>query len=154
VSVFVGHLPILPVILPLLTAAVLLLLKDTRQHTLRAPIAIASTFFQLLIAISLLLTTRVTSDDAPFGTVLVYLLGDWPAPFGIVLVADQLAAIMLTLSAIVALATLIYATTRWDKVGVHFLPLFQLLLMGINGAFLTGDLFNLFVFFEVLLAAS
>src|SRR5699024_2750150 len=58
------------------------------------------------------------------------------------------------LSAIVALATLVYATTRWDRVGVHFLPIFQLLLMGINGAFLTGDLFNLFVFFEVLLAAS
>jgi multicomponent K+:H+ antiporter subunit D len=84
----------------------------------------------------------------------VYLLGDWPAPFGIVAVVDRLSTIMLLLTAVLGAATWIYSTARWDRAGVHFHPLFQFLLMGLNGAFLTGDLFNLFVFFEVLLAAS
>ena len=70
------------------------------------------------------------------------------------LVVDRLAAVMLTLTSVLGLATLIYALARWDRAGVHFHSLFQFLLMGLNGAFLTGDLFNLFVFFEVLLAAS
>ncbi len=70
------------------------------------------------------------------------------------LVVDRLSAVMVTLSAIVALATLVYAIARWDRPGQPFHSLFQLLTMGLNGAFLTGDLFNLFVFFEVLLAAS
>ena len=52
------------------------------------------------------------------------------------------------------MASLLFALARWDRAGVHFHPLFQIQLMGLNGAFLTGDLFNLFVFFEVLLAAS
>ena len=78
----------------------------------------------------------------------------WPAPFGIVLVVDRLSAVMLTLGAIVALATLVYSVARWDRPGQPFHSLFQFLTMGLNGAFLTGDLFNLFVFFEVLLAAS
>ena len=61
---------------------------------------------------------------------------------------------MLTLTAILGLASPVYSLARWDRAGVHFYSLFQFLLMGLNGAFLTGDLFNLFVFFEVLLAAS
>ena len=83
----------------------------------------------------------------------VYLVGDWAAPFGIVLVVDRLAAVMLTLTSVLGLATLIYALARWTVRGAFPFP-FQFLLMGLNGAFLTGDLFNLFVFFEVLLAAS
>src|SRR5690625_5264220 len=84
----------------------------------------------------------------------VYLLGGWAAPLGIVLVVDLLSALMLLLGAMMGLATLVYALARWHRAGVHFHPLFQLFLMGLNGAFLTGDLFNLFVFFEVMLAAS
>src|SRR5690606_10388334 len=83
-----------------------------------------------------------------------YLLGNWPTSFGIVLVADSLAAIMLVLTATLACASLLFALASWHRVGSYFHPLFQFLLMGLNGAFLTGDLFNLFVFFEVLLAAS
>src|SRR5690606_11200138 len=78
----------------------------------------------------------------------------WPTEFGIVVVADQLAALMLVLTALLACAALLFALAYWHRAGSYFHPLFQFLLMGLNGAFLTGDLFNLFVFFEVLLAAS
>src|SRR3546814_3435658 len=84
----------------------------------------------------------------------VYRIGDWPARFGIVLVVDRLSALMLLLASVLALAVLPAALARWQHRGNYFQPLFQFLLMGLNGAFLTGDLFNLFVFFEVLLAAS
>jgi multicomponent K+:H+ antiporter subunit D len=84
----------------------------------------------------------------------VYRLGNWPAPFGIVLVADRLSALMLLLTSIPAAASLVFSLARWHRAGAHFHSLFQFLLAGLNGAFLTGDLFNLFVFFELLLAAS
>src|SRR3546814_318529 len=84
-----------------------------------------------------------------------YALGGWPAPFGIILVLDRLAAMMLLLTSLLALAVLCHAVlTGLDRRGWHFHPLFQFQLLGLNGAFLTGDLFNLFVFFEVLLIAS
>ena len=70
------------------------------------------------------------------------------------LVVDWLSALMLVLTSILGLTTLVYALARWDRAGPRFHALFLLQLMGLNGAFLTGDLFNLFVFFEVLLAAS
>src|SRR5699024_271102 len=85
---------------------------------------------------------------------LVYNIGDWPTRFAIVLVVDRLSAAMLLLTSVLALAVLPYSLGRWQHLGVHFQPLVQLLLVGLNGAFLTGDLFNLFVFFEILLAAS
>jgi multicomponent K+:H+ antiporter subunit D len=89
------------------------------------------------------------------GTEHVYYLGNWPAPFGIVLVLDQLSALMVFLTSLLALFVLWHAiATGWDARGAHFHALFQFQLMGICGAFLTGDLFNLFVFFEVLLIAS
>jgi multicomponent K+:H+ antiporter subunit D len=88
------------------------------------------------------------------GSIGVYLPGNWRAPFGIVLVADRLSTMMVALTGVIAFAASIYSTSRWDRAGVHFHPLLQLQLMGLNGAFLTGDLFNLFVFFEVMLAAS
>jgi multicomponent K+:H+ antiporter subunit D len=84
-----------------------------------------------------------------------YFLGDWPAPFGIVLMLDELSAIMVTLLSALALVSALYAIgSGWDTKGAHFHPLLMFLLMGIAGAFLTGDAFNLFVFFEVLLIAS
>ncbi|MDG6746070.1 proton-conducting transporter membrane subunit, partial [Staphylococcus aureus] len=90
-------------------------------------------------------------DDA----IRSYALGAWRAPFGIVLMLDRLAATMLVLAAVLAVTVLLHAViTGADKRGWHFHPLFHFQLMGLNGAFLTGDLFNLFVFFEVLLIAS
>jgi multicomponent Na+:H+ antiporter subunit D len=83
-------------------------------------------------------------------------MGNWPAPFGITLVVDPLSAGLVGISGFVALAVTVYALAGIDEVreqfGFH--PLFHLLLMGINGAFITGDLFNLYVWYEVLLIAS
>ncbi len=144
----IDHLLLVPVLLPLATAALLLLLGEQR-HTARAGLDVASTLLGLVVAIALLL--RVDAQG-PSGA--VYLPGNWPVPFGIVLAIDRLAALMLVLTAATGLASLLFSLARWHRAGVHFHPLFQLQLMGLNGAFLTGDLFNLFVFFEVLLAAS
>ena len=84
----------------------------------------------------------------------VYLPSNWPIPYGITLVVDRLSAMMLLLTSVLGLAAVLYAVARWDRAGVHFHVLFQLQLMGLAGAFLTADLFNLFVFFEILLTAS
>ncbi|MBB5217296.1 monovalent cation/H+ antiporter subunit D [Parapusillimonas granuli] len=147
------HLPILPVAVPLLAGAAMLLLNDSHRRA-RLALSSLSILAQIVLAITLLrMTAGYIPTDWPDG-VGVYLLGDWPAPFGIVAVVDRLSTTMLLLTAVLGAATWVYATARWDRAGVHFHPLFQFLLMGLNGAFLTGDLFNLFVFFEVLLAAS
>lgn len=147
------HLPILPVAIPLMMGAFMLMLRDS-QRKLRLALSFVSLAAQIYVAFTLLyMTAGYLPNDWPEG-VGVYLLGDWPAPFGIVVVVDRLSAIMLALTSVLGAATWVYATARWDRAGVHFHPLFQFLLMGLNGAFLTGDLFNLFVFFEVLLAAS
>ncbi|RVA11093.1 monovalent cation/H+ antiporter subunit D [Mesorhizobium sp. M7A.F.Ca.US.002.01.1.1] len=146
-----GHLMIMPIVLPLAAGAVLLLL-DERRHVVKAVISIVSALALVVIAIALL--RLVDNAFASSATTGVYLLGNWPAPFGIVLVLDRLSALMLVLTSVLALASLAFSLARWHKAGPHFHTLFQFLLMGLNGAFLTGDLFNLFVFFEVLLAAS
>ena len=143
------HLLVAPVLLPLGTAALMLMLGEGRRG-IKAVINTASTALGLGLAIWLLLRVQV-DGTAAFG---VYLPGNWPVPYGIVLVADPLAAFMAVLAGCVGLAALLYALARWQHAGVYFHVLFQLQLMGLYGAFLTGDLFNLFVFFEVLLAAS
>jgi multicomponent K+:H+ antiporter subunit D len=151
-SPWLQHLPVVPVVAPLFAGAAMLLVPESRRR--RAAIAIAAVLVQLAVAIVLLYLTTDAVPDIWSKGIGVYSIGAWPAPFGIVLVVDRLSALMLVLAATVALPALIYSLARWDRVGVHFHPLFQFLLMGMNGAFLTGDLFNLFVFVEVLLAAS
>lgn len=146
---FADHLIILPILLPML-AGIVLVLVDERHHAAKLAISIVATL--ALVVVSLMLLAQV--DGAAKASLGVYRLGDWPAPFAIVLVADRLAALMVTLAAVLALAAVTYSAARWHSAGPHFHTLFQLLLMGLNGAFLTGDLFNLFVFFEILLAAS
>jgi len=153
-SLLLAHLPILPIAIPLLAGAVMLLLPEARRGA-RGGIGVAAVLLQLACAVALLVLADAAPGQGPWRHGIgVYLLGDWPAPFGIVLVVDRLAAVMLALTAVLGLAALVYSLPRWERAGVHFHPLFQFLLMGLNGAFLTGDLFNLFVFFEVLLAAS
>jgi multicomponent K+:H+ antiporter subunit D len=145
----VPHLIVAPILLPLLTAALMLLLGERRRW--KALLNVASSVLGLLIAIVLL---RWVDSDAVPAVIGVYVPSNWEVPFGIVLVVDRLSALMLVLSGIVGLCSALFSIARWDRAGVHFHPLLQIQLMGLNGAFLTGDLFNLFVFFEVLLAAS
>ena len=144
------HWLIAPVLLPLATAALMLLIGDGRRR-IKAAVNVASTASGLLLAVLLLVWVDGLDAPAAFG---VYLPGNWPVPFGIVLVVDRLSALMAVLAGSVALAALLYSLTRWQHAGVYFHALFQLQLMGLYGAFFTADLFNLFVFFEVLLAAS
>lgn len=149
-SPFEDHLMVAPIILPLFAGAVMLVLGGERRRNVNAALNIAACL--ALIAISVVLIRK--ADASPTGLTGVYRLGNWPAPFAIVLVVDRLAALMVLLTSLLATAAAVFSLARWYRAGVLFHPLFQFLLMGINGAFLTGDLFNLFVFFEVLLAAS
>jgi multicomponent K+:H+ antiporter subunit D len=139
------HWLVVPILLPLLAAALLLQVERVRPAW-QAPVSLAVTVALALLAFRLV----AVADTDRIG---VYLLGNWRAPFGIVLVLDRLAAMLLALTAVIALASLA-AALRLAGRGPHFHAFFQLQLAGLNGAFLTGDVFNLFVFFEVLLIAS
>ncbi|MCB1447295.1 MAG: monovalent cation/H+ antiporter subunit D [Rhizobiaceae bacterium] len=145
---FSHHLIIAPILIPFAAAAALLFL-DERRRTIKALVSLAATVLTAIVAFALF---RIGSAGAPFEG--AYLLGNWPAPFGIVLVLDRLSALMLLLTGVLGIASLVYSLARWHSVGAYFHTMFLLLLAGVNGAFLTGDLFNLFVFFEVMLAAS
>ncbi|OHV75540.1 monovalent cation/H+ antiporter subunit D [Ensifer sp. LCM 4579] len=145
------HLLILPILVPLAVAAALVPLNE-RERALKGSIGFVSTLVVFLIAMILMGLAAAGEDSLPGSG--VYQLGNWPAPFGIVLVLDRLSALMLCLASGLALAAQVYSTARWHTAGHHFHSLIQLLLAGLNGAFLTGDLFNLFVFFEMMLAAS
>jgi multicomponent K+:H+ antiporter subunit D len=147
------HLVAVPILVPMLTAALMLLL-DEKQRRLKSTLSVISGLLGLLAALALLRWVNAADTGSGPGSIGVYLAGNWKAPFGIVLVADRLSTLMVALTGVIAFAASIYSTSRWDRAGVHFHPLLQLQLMGLNGAFLTGDLFNLFVFFEVMLAAS
>lgn len=136
-----------PVLLPLIGGIVILLAQ-------RAGIGMQR-LLNLSFTVLLLLITGWGLQQTLSGEYQVILLGDWQAPFGIVMVLDRLSAVMLFITALLASAALWYAmTSNIDKQGHHFHVLFQIQLFGLNGAFMTGDLFNLFVFFEVLLLAS
>ncbi|TDK24473.1 monovalent cation/H+ antiporter subunit D [Luteimonas aestuarii] len=141
------HLILAPVLVPLLAGSILLLLE--RSHSIVVQRNGAWLGIALLLAASLALFARAAT-----GEVDVYLLGDWPSRLGIVLMADRLSALMVLTTSLLAIPALMYACAGWDRRALHFHALFQIQLAGLNGAFLTGDIFNLFVFFEVLLIAS
>ena len=143
-----NHLVILPILIPLLGAA-LSLFVEHRRYGPKVQRGVAWTSLAALALAEVLLLAQVVAGD-----VGVYLLGDWPARLGIALVADRLAGWMLATTLLLAAACLLHACTGWDRRAPHFHALFQFQLVGLNGAFLTGDIFNLFVFFEVLLIAS
>ena len=147
-SFWLRHLPVLPIAIPLVTAATMLLIAEARRVP-RLLIAVFATLGQVAAAGALLYFTIDGSASGWTGEIRTYAIGGWAAPFGIVLVVDRLAALMVGLSSLLALSVVVHSTAGWDRLGVHYHPLLQLLLMGLNGAFLTGDLFNLFVFFEV-----
>ena len=149
------HTPIFSILIPALTAFVLVLLgnpgsgslaQDWRQPWRRG-ISYTSGLLGLFTAVNYLIF-------ASSGQISVYNLGEWAAPFGIVLVLDQLSALMLVLTYGLAVPVMWFASKEWDERGRYFHAMCHFLLMGLTGAFLTGDLFNLFVFFEILLMAS
>ena len=141
------HLLIAPLLIPFFTGA-LMLLYDDRRRWLKVGMGIASGLALLAVSIGLLNQAEAEAS------MRLYLLGNWPMPMGIVMVVDRLSALMVMLTALLAIPAMIYAAAGWQGKGQHYHSLFQFLLFGLNGAFMTGDLFNLFVFFEVMLAAS
>ena len=152
-STWLQHLPVMPIVVPLIAGALLLLFAETRRWP-RLLITMFATLAQLAAAITMVWLTTDSVPDTWSRGIGVYAIGGWHAPFGIVLVVDRLSALMIAVNVTLAMAVTVYSIGRWDRMGVHYHSLLQFLLMGLNGAFLTGDLFNLFVFFEILLAAS
>jgi len=138
---------ILPILIPMLACA----LSAALWGRARAQRAVTFVAAAALLLAAGLLVARVVQDG-----VLASQMGDWPAPFGITLVADLLAAAMVAITAIMYAATAVYAqaedTARREAEGWH--PLLAALVLGVCGAFLAGDLFNLYVWFEVMLIAS
>lgn len=145
---FVHHLLIVPVLLPIATGA-LLLFYDERYRRFKSSISLASIGLLVFTAILLIERAVEVSPNAE-----VYVLGNWRPPFGITLVLDRLSALMVFLASLLGAASIIFSLAHWQKAGPHFHSLMQFMIAGVNGAFLTGDLFNLFVFFEVMLTAS
>ncbi|NHB56746.1 monovalent cation/H+ antiporter subunit D [Acinetobacter shaoyimingii] len=150
-----AHAPIMSILIPAFTAFILVILGNpgagSLSHDWRQPwrrgISLVSAVLGLATAISYLL-------HANTGAIQVYQLSEWTAPFGIVLVLDRLSALMLVLTYVLATPLIWFASKQWDARGRYFHAMSHFLLMGLCGAFLTGDLFNLFVFFEILLMAS
>lgn len=141
-----NHLVVLPILIPVVAAAILLLLPSLSQGKRRG-VSIASAGLFLLC--SALLLHRIWAGD-----ILVYRLGNWPAQYGIALMADRLSATMLALTGLLALAGLLHSTAGTDETEPKFYVFYQMQIAGIAIAFLTNDLFNLFVAFEILLLAS
>jgi multicomponent K+:H+ antiporter subunit D len=140
------HLIVVPILLPMFMAAVMLLLGEGRRR-IKVGLGLGSGVLGLSAAVALLSWVDTRGIAA-------YLPGNWPAPFGISLAVDRLSASMVVMTWTLGTCALSFASARWHRAGVHFHSMVQLQLMGLSGAFLTGDVFNLFVFFEILLAAS
>ena len=141
------HWIVAPIIVPALIGP--LIVMTMRHDVLLQRVAgLASAVILVGLTVALLVS-------AAGGNVESYELGSWPAPFGIVLVLDRLSALMITVTAVLGLVVLAYAVaTGWDQRGRNFHAIYQFQMMGLFGAMLTGDIFNLFVFFEILLIAS
>ena len=137
----------LPILIPLLGSMIILLSKSLSFKTQRT---LSLVFIVSLIFASIFVLCS-TLEKGDF----IYQMGNWEAPFGITFVLDKLSITLVLLTSLLAFAALWYAVkSDSDKMGENFHTLFHLQVFGINGAFLTGDLFNLFVFFEILLLAS
>lgn len=155
IQFWTAHSPIFSILIPAFTAFLLVLLGNpgatALSHDWRQPWRRGISYVSCVLGLSTALLYLISAST---GHITVYNLGEWSAPFGIVLVLDQLSALMLVLTYSLASIILWFASSDWDARGRYFHAMFHLLLMGLCGAFLTGDLFNLFVFFEILLMAS
>lgn len=141
------HLPISPILIPLL-AGIFLLFPVISQHQHRLRISSILFSSALLIACASLFYSVFLEGTQ------VYAVGDWKAPFGITLYADTLSTLLCLLTAFLLVCVQLFSFAGEDNQGQYFHPLLMFQAMGIIGAFLTGDIFNLFVFFEVLLISS
>ncbi len=140
-------LPVLPILLPLAGAVLCMFLR--RSVAAQKAIALVTSVLLLLAALCIMVHTKE-------GTLAVLHVGSWSAPYGITLAIDMLSSVMLLLAGLLAVGVSVYACFDLDtpRIRFGFFPLMLILLMGVNGAFVTGDLFNLYVWFEVLLTAS
>lgn len=138
---------VLPIILPLLAGMVAVFF---RQYPM-AQRAVVLAGLLAAVAASLVLLDQVSNDG-----VQVLHVGGWQAPFGITLAADMMSALLVLTACIVGLACLLYAfgSIGKERERHYVYPIMMVLICGVNGSFLTGDLFNLFVFFEVMLISS
>ena len=138
---------VLPILIPLVTAALCLLAWQWRR--VQRIVGLCGSAALLVASIALFWKVNTAG-------IQVTSIGNWPIPFGIVFAADLFGSIMLVLGAIMGFAVSIYSLVAMDQKRESFgyYPLFQVLMMGVSGAFLTGDIFNLYVWFEVLLMAS
>lgn len=155
IQLWTEHTPIFSILIPAFTAFLLVLLGNpgagSLAHDWRQPWRRGISYISSILGLATAILYLISASS---GQISVYNLGEWAAPFGIVLVLDQLSALMVVLTYALATAILWYASHEWDTRGRYFHAMFHFLLMGLCGAFLTGDLFNLFVFFEILLMAS
>jgi len=142
-----NNMLVLPLLLPLCTAAILLVLKN--QITLQRWISAVSVLINIVITAMIVLQVK---DDG----IQTLHMGGWLPPYGIVFVADMLAALLVLVTMLVTFFCLLYAFTSIgeERERHYFYPFVQFLLAGVSGSFLTGDLFNLFVCFEVMLISS
>ncbi len=142
-----GLVTILPLLIPLLGAVGLLAGSRSIRFQHFGSIVVSS----LLMAAAVWLVIEVDEKG-----VIAVQIGNWAAPFGITIVADRLSAIMVAVSALMGLTVGLFAVADIDeeRIRKRFFPVFFVLLFGVNGAFLTGDLFNLYVWFEVMLISS
>ena len=141
-----NHLSILPILVPAMAGIVMLTPKLTQTLSVQRWLSFIT--LAALVVLSFVLIMQ-THEEAQ-----IYVLGGWQPPFGIILVADRLSALLVALTSFLAFCAIIYGSSHTEASGRFFYPLFMFQVMGVNGAFLTGDIFNLFVFFEVLLIAS
>ena len=137
----------LPILIPFATAAVMLVFAQ--QGRLIRILGVLSSMAHFFVSVALLLAVRGNG-------IQVQHVGRWPAPYGITLVADPLSAIMILLTGVMGIVVSLYSLLdiKDRRRAVGFYPLLFILLMGVSGAFLTGDIFNLYVWFEVLLISS
>ncbi|CEG23357.1 Na(+)/H(+) antiporter subunit D [Planococcus massiliensis] len=141
------NLLLFPILIPLLFAAILLFFP--KNISLQRIISAAAAVATLISVLFLLL--KVKADGVQAVT-----LGSWDAPFGITMVSDMLSVLLVLSATIITLFVIFYSmpTIGIDREKSFYYPAVLFLLVGVNGAFTTGDIFNLFVFFEVLLMAS
>ncbi|MGA9232717.1 MAG: Na+/H+ antiporter subunit D, partial [Exiguobacterium oxidotolerans] len=141
------NLPLLPILIPLLTGV--LLMFFTKRLWMQRIVSFLSTL--LTIGVSLYLVSQVKANG-----ILTVTLGSWPAPFGITLVSDMLSALLVLTTSVLVFFVIWYSMTYLSEQHQRFYYYIavQFLLVGVNGAFTTGDIFNMFVFFEVFLISS